>query len=196
MTPFHGWIRDWAEHHFQRDLVILKKQLPELLAALSAGTSVRRLASMAMPPIETAIHSPTIALLVDHKLVATHGVVEASARRFLRSWQAPESPGLFERREEDPFPLCMALRCPSGSVRGWLLMSARPDGSSHGKDELDALAEIAPPLQRTLFLVAEREQQRTSDRKAQATLRRSIKTLADRLALLEGITRVRLATQP
>lgn len=196
MTPLHGRISEWAEQHFQRDLVTLKKQLPDLLAALSAGTSVRRLGTVIMPRIEAAVHSARIALLVDGKLIVTHGITEVSARRLLRNWRTPESPELFDRREEDPFPLRMALCCPLGSVRGWLLLSARPDGSYHGKDELDALAEIAPPLQRTLFLIAEREQERAKDRRAQTALGRSIKALADRLALLEAVNRDRLATQP
>ena len=80
LTPLHGKISDWAEHHFQRDLAILKKQLPDLLTALSSGTSVRRLGMAVLPRIEEAVHASRIAFIVDGKLAAVQGVSTTSAR--------------------------------------------------------------------------------------------------------------------
>lgn len=185
LTPLHGKISDWAERHFQRDLTILKKQLPDLLTALSAGASVRRLSMAVLPRIEEAVHASRIAVIVDGKLAATQGIANASAKRLLRNWPPPDSAGLFDHMEDDPFPLRMALRRPSGAVRGWLALGPRPDGSFYGKDDIDALTEIAPPLQRTLVLVAEREIEATHRRRTISSLNRSMALLAERLDRVE-----------
>ncbi len=187
LTPLHGKISEWAEHHFQRDLTILKKQLPELLAALSAGASVRRLGMAVLPRIEEAVHATRIALVVDGKLAAVQGVPTAAAKRLLRSGETPEFDGLFDRSDDALFPLRMVLRCPFGHVRGWLALGPRPDGSFYGKDDLDALTEIAPPLQRTLVLVAEREIEVARQRRIINGLNRSMAALSERLDRVEKV---------
>ena len=185
LTPLHGKISEWAEHHFQRDLVILKRQFPDLLTILSAGASVRKLGLAILPRIEEAVHASRIALIVDGKLAAAQGISEDSARRLLRSWPVPTTADLFDRNDEDPFPLRLALRCPLGRLRGWLQLGPRPDGSFYGKDDLNALAEIAPPLQRTVLLVAEREVEVAHQRRIVGRLERSVSAIALRLDKLE-----------
>lgn len=159
LTPLHGRISGWAETHFQRDLIGLKSELPDLLAALSGGSSVARIASLVLPRIEEAIHSARIALLVDGKLVAVHGISKAAASCWLRGWKPPASVDLFELADDQDFPVCMVLQCPLGKVRGWLLIGPRPDGSIYGKDDIDALAAIAPPLRHTILSARTRERE-------------------------------------
>ena len=40
---------------------------------------------------------------------------------------------------------------------GWLLLGPRPDGSFYGKDEREALEEIADPIARAIAIVRQRE---------------------------------------
>jgi len=178
LTPLHSRISDWAESHFQRDLTGLKIELPDLLAALSGGSSVARLGSSVLPRIEEAIHATRTALLVDGKPVAFRGIAKTSVHRWLSQWKAPDSVDLIDRDDDRDFPVRMALHCPFGKNRGWLLLGSRPDGSLYGTDDLDALAAIVPPLQRTIFSVVEREKER---RTAKAGLDR----LAARISHLE-----------
>lgn len=178
LAPLHSRISGWAEARFHPDLAVLRRDLPDLLLTLSSGSSLRRLANAALPRIEHAVQSTRMALLVDGRLVAAQGIELASARRLLKGWQAPDSPRQVDRNDDDAFPLRMPLRCPFGTVRGWLLLGPRPDGSFYGKDDLAALAEIARPLQRALFAVAERE---TEQQKSQ----RQIRKLADALQSME-----------
>lgn len=72
----------------------------------------------------------------------------------------------------------MALRCPFGKPRGWLLIGPRPDGSFYGRDDLDALADIAPSLRQALFTVLAREQE-------QRAIATSVRMLTGRIANLE-----------
>jgi hypothetical protein len=179
LTPLHSRISDWAEIHFQRDLIGLKTDLPDLLDALSGGSSVARVGSSVLPRIEEAVHATRIALLVDARLVAVRGIANSVARGWLSRWEPPDSTDLFDRDDDRDFPVRMALRCPLGRIRGWLLLGPRPDGSLYGTDDLDALAAIAPPLRRTIFSVVERERE---GRIAKAGMER----LAARISELEA----------
>jgi hypothetical protein len=185
LTPLHGKISSWAEQHFQHDLTTLKTELPGLLAALSASGSICRLAGAVLPRIEAAVHATRMALLVDGKLAGVQGIELAPARRLLRSRKPPQSTELLDRDDSDAFPLRIALRCPFGSARAWLLLGPRPDGSFYGRDDLDALSEIAAPFQRALFAVAEREAGDKARRRLDKEIRRSLSTLNQRLTMLE-----------
>ena len=113
----------------------------------------------------------------------------STARNHLRDWNAPVPDGPFDRTDDGVFPLRVALRCPLGNVRGWLLLGPRPDGSFFGKDDLEAIAEIIPALQRTLFLVAEREAAERRRSQAERAVRLSLSALARRIDGLEKESR-------
>lgn len=189
LTPLHGRISGWAEQHFQHDLAVLKSELPDLLAVLSTSASVRTLAEVVLSRIEQAVQSTRIALLLDGKLVGTQGIPAASARRLLRGWIPPDAVDLYDRDDEDAFPLRVALRCPLGSVRAWLLLGPRPDGSFYSRDDLAALTEIAPPLQRTLLAVAGHEADDRVRRRLDSEIRQTLSELGQRVAQLERADR-------
>lgn len=188
LTPLHGQISGWAEQYFQHDLSALKQELPELLLTLSAGTSVKRMAEAVLPRLEYAVQSTRIALIVDDRLVATQDIDVAAARKLLKDWRPPANAALIGRNDEDPFPLHLALRCPLGGVRGWLLLGPRPDGSFYGKDDIEALAAISPALQRTLFQVVEREEEERRRLEDSRELRRALRLVRARLAKLEQLS--------
>ena len=196
LTPLHGRISSWAEQRFQRDLIGLKTQLPDLLVALSAESSLARLGSAVLPHIEQAVHSARLALLVDGRLVASRGAPKIAAQRWIRHWAEPTEVELFERDEDGVFPLRIALRCPFGRVRAWLLLGPRPDGSFYGQDDLDALQAIAPPLQRTLFAVADREADERSRRSRRRAMSRALASMNQRLTILEQSDRKSICPPP
>jgi hypothetical protein len=188
LTPLHGQISGWAERHFQHDLALLKQELPDLLVTLSAGASIKRLAMAVLPRIEQAVQATRIALLVDNRLVATQGIDLIAARKQLSGWQPSATKDSIARDDEKAYPLRLALRCPLGNIRGWLLLGPRPDGSFYGKDDLEALTEIGRPLQRTLVLVAEREAELARHRSIIRGIHRSMAVLSARLDHLEQLT--------
>ena len=185
LTPLHGRISGWAEQRFQHDLAALKSELPDLLAVLSASASVKRLAASVLPRIELAVHATRLALLVDGKLAGARGISSASVRRLLGGWKPPEDSQPLSRDDAAAFPLQVALRCPLGRTRAWLLFGPRPDGSFYGRDDLEALQEIVPPLQRSLLLVVEREAALRKERARQRSLDREVDLLKSRLDSLE-----------
>lgn len=183
LTPLHGRISNWAESHFQRDLIGLKSELPDLLGALSGISSVKRVASAVLPRIEEAIHSTRIAIVVEGKLVAIRGMTKSAGHRWLGRWVMPTSIELIHQDGDQDFPIRMTLRCPFGKGRGWLLIGPRPDGSLYGADDLDALAAIAPPLRLTIFSVLARKREQRTAKAVLARLATKIGKLETALGL-------------
>lgn len=185
LTPLHSRISGWAERRFQRDLILLKEKLPELLAELSASALPGRVGLAALPRIEEAIHASRSALLVDGRMIAANGLAQRDVRRWARGWTPPDSGLLVDRDEDRTFPLRMALHCPFGKVRGWLLLGPRPDSSLYGKDEIDALRVIAPPLRQALFAAREREKEKARERRYRTACEKTIASLSRRLEVVE-----------
>ena len=186
LAPLHHRISGWAEERFHHDLAVLRRDLPDLLLTLSSGSSLKRLAKAVLPRIEHAVQSTRMALLVDGRLVAVQGIELAPARCLLKSWIAPEAPLQIDRDDDGAFPLRMPLRCPLGTVRGWLLLGPRPDGSFYGKDDLAVLTDIARPLQRSLFAVAEREAEQRLNQRQIRKLTHALQSVEMKLGQLQA----------
>jgi hypothetical protein len=184
LSPLHGRITGWAEKRFQRDLSELKEQLPELMVELSGISSTARVGEVALRRIECALYPVCTALVLDSKVIAATGIDLRATKRWLHDWSIPDA-RRFHVEPSSHFTLRMPLRCPFGSLRGWLLLGPRPDGTPFGRDDLDALTAIVPSLKRALFSAREREVEREQDHAEQRTLRRTIEALGSRLAALE-----------
>ncbi len=182
LSPLHERISAWTEQRFERDLALLKRQLPELLAELSAGSSTRKLAAAVLPRIQVAIHVKQAALIVDDTVVATLGVQPPQVMSWSKRALGEVIGRQFHLVPEDPlFPTRMVMRCAFGQVRGWLLLGPRPDGSQHGKHELAALAAIAPALRQALFASKSRDDERQRDQRLFRAIRRQVDDLSLRL---------------
>lgn len=186
LTPLHGRITGWAERHFQRDLAVLKQQLPELLAELADSASPRQVGDAALSHIAEAIHAVRTALLLDERIVAVSGLAPGDAQHWADQWPQAADRLFSQDAGNGQFPVRMALRCPFGTIRGWLLLGPRPDRSLYGKDELEALAEIALPLRRALLAARHRELEKSQAAKLRREAARLAAQQSARLDQLEG----------
>lgn len=166
LTPLNDRISAWAEQRFQRDLVQLKTELPALLSEAPANWSPRQIGAAVLPRIAEAIHATKLAIILKDRVVAADGV---AIRQVARS--------------ERQFPLMLPIHCPFGGLQGHLLVGPRPDGSSYGKDEVEVLEQVLPPLRRALLASLKEEKARRRERKFQRNVERRI------VALEAAITR-------
>jgi hypothetical protein len=184
LNPLHSRISNWAEQHFQRDLVGLKTELPELLADLSVSASFDQLGAAVLPRIGRAIHATRSALLVEGR-VAVDGIDSRVGRSWALKWI-----DTVDRRVNEPspglFPLRLALRCTTGRTVGWLLLGPRPDGSLYGRDDLDALSQILPSLRRALTAIVAHEATRAESRQMRSELSLQLDRVQARVLALEA----------
>ena len=170
LTPLNDRINRWAEQRFQRDLVQLRTELPELLSEVPADWTPSLVGQAALPRIVEAVHATRAAIIFKGETVANEGVaIDASDRSTTN------------------FPLQLALRCPFGGHHGWLQLGPRPDGSNYGKDDTRALEAVLPPLRRALLSSLERAKIRLVEERTRIQCRREIASVAERLSALERV---------
>lgn len=176
LNPLHQRISAWAEQYFQRDLVLLKRELPELLEDLTGSASMRELGAAVLSRICEAVHATRAVLLVDGVVVAVEGIDREKARCLARQQRDPHR----DHSQLGLFPVQLSMHRPSGRTSHWLLLGPRPDGSLYGRDDLDAISQVLPALRRTLIATAANEARRKEDRRIRNYLTRQIEKLQAR----------------
>jgi hypothetical protein len=164
LNPLHSRISNWAEHRFQRDLVELKRDVPELLKHLSVTASPQQLGAAVLPRINKAVHATQSALILRGRVVAAEGV------------SASEAPAIH-------FPARLELGCSACDAAGWLLLGPRPDGSLYGADDLDAVRSILPELRHALEASGAGQSLRSEVRRMRRDLNRQIRLSALNLSI-------------
>jgi hypothetical protein len=195
ITPAHDRLRAWSAARFQHALQQMRHELPlavgdrretaslgelldEVLARIGAGARTQRSAVLLRQhhtPVPAAVHGMAVADLEDwysHRALDDHGQ------------------RLDCDRDDARFPLRIPLRADGADppLIGWMLLGPRPDGSFYGRDEREALAEIADPVARAIRVVQLREareqrveaQEQRQERRI-ATLERKLTELAKRV---------------
>jgi hypothetical protein len=134
ITPMHRRIQDWAERRFQKALLHLRRDLPDCVGDLRETAGMGELLDEVLARVEAGTRAVRSAVVVEGETVAARGDGEGD------------------------FPLSVPLRIGHQQTDiGTLLVGPRPDGSPVGKDEREALAEIADPIARAIRIVRERE---------------------------------------
>jgi hypothetical protein len=167
ITPMHRRAQDWAERRFQKGLLHLRSDLPDHLRELRETASMQELLDDVLARIESGVHAPSLAVVVDGAVVAARGT-------------DPEA------LDPDAFPLAVPLRMAEGEPIGTLLVGPRPDGRPVGKDEREALEEIAGPIARAIRSVRLREGREIESANALSRLRDD---LGERISAVESLIR-------
>ena len=80
-------------------------------------------------------------------------------------------------RADPLFPVQLQLTADGVGQIGWLLLGPRPDGSFYGREEREALREIAEPVARALAIAIERERRKAAQQQREDKLHDQIEAL-------------------
>jgi len=164
ISPLHNRIHRWAERRFQKALLHLRRDLPLCVGDLRETAGLNQLLNAVLTRIGAGVRATRAAVLLDDKkgwlVAAARDVDMVAANEWAATWtNAPNEQGLDCDRSDRLFPLRLALTVDSGTepeTIGWILLGPRPDGSFYGKDEQEALAEIADPVARSIHVARQR----------------------------------------
>lgn len=184
IAPLHHRITRWAERRFKKNLLRLRRELPLLAGDLRETASPKRIAGAVLDETADAVRAARAAILTGDEVAAVRGTDTAALESWRGCWQAPTHAGLDCDRTDPMFPIRIPLDASGHGRVGWLLLGPRPDGSFYGKDEREALDEIADPVARALAIATHRADERTS-------LEAALTQLAGRLAAVEQATAAR-----
>jgi hypothetical protein len=185
LTPLHGRITEWAERRFQPDLVLLKREVPDIIARLGAKGSARQLASAVLPRINTAIHATHSALLVGERIAAASGLPVRKAQDWVRLPSQNGSASPTRRASDLMFPVRLPVGSAGPNTAEWLLLGPRPDGTLYGKEDLDAVRSTIPALGHALGAARARQAIDAAINRREKLLRTEIQQIHARLDALE-----------
>jgi hypothetical protein len=181
VTPAHERLREWSAARFQHALLHMRNALPTAVGDLRETASLDELLDEVLARIGAGTRARRLAVLrrEDGGLVpaAVHGTSAADIEDWLAGQVLDDQRQQLDSDRDDPrFPLRIPLCTDDApALIGWLLLGPRPDGSFYGKDERDALAEIAGPVARAIRIVELRE---AREQQAQARARRQERRIA------------------
>ncbi|HTU11507.1 MAG TPA: hypothetical protein VMG08_11495 [Allosphingosinicella sp.] len=154
ITPMHNRIHGWTERRFQKALLRLRRDLPDCVGDLRETAGMAELLDEILTRILAGTRAVRAAVVIEGETVAARGEGGAD------------------------FPVSVPLRVEYQRMDiGALRVGPRPDGSAPGKDERDALAEIADPIARAVRIVRLREAKQHRQESEMAELRASLERL-------------------
>lgn len=134
VVPLNSRIQAWAERRFQKGVLELRRDLPDCVGDLRETASLEELLGEILARARVGARSVAAAIELDGRIAARDGGAEE-------------------------LPLRVPLRIGHrGEEVGTLLLGTRPDGTLPGKDEREALEEVADPIARAIHIVRRREQ--------------------------------------
>ncbi|GAA4716194.1 hypothetical protein H9L13_06030 [Sphingomonas lutea] len=159
VTPLYDKIQTWSAKKFQRNLFLLRDDLPECVRDLRETATTNELIEEVLLRIERGVRAVRSAAIVNGKVVSTRGV---SAEEVEEWRQSREGQSLEEDSAESKdrlFPVRLPLVPSSDDVApiGYILVGPRPDGTIASKDEQNALNEISESIARGIRNVIKRE---------------------------------------
>ncbi len=181
VNPAQERISAWSERRFQRNLVILRDDLPECVRDMRETASLSELLDEVLERIEKGVRTTRIAAIIGNQAMKTRGISLAEVNAWLASSDGASCETRICESSDRVFPIRVPLTPRHGDEGriGYILVGPRPDGSILSKDEQQALVDVAEPVARAVRNVIKREKRE----KRVATL---IEASAKRIARLEA----------
>lgn len=182
--PVHQRIQGWAEGLFHKNLLQLRRELPESMRDQREVADLPELLSEVMARVRRGVRTVRAAIVVEGTVREVSGMPGEEAAAWLGGFNPqPISDEKVEVDRQDPtfpvrVPLCSGAAHP---CLGWLLVGPRPDGTPLGEDERETLVEIADPIARAVRIVMKRDTQEREVADLLDAHRRRIEELEARL---------------
>lgn len=157
VNPIQERIQKWSERKFQKNLFLLRDDLPEVVRDMRETASLGEMLEEILARIERGVRSVRSAAIVGGRVLRAHDVTVPE----VEDWRS-----LNEGYSKDPceksdrlFPLRVPLVPSSDDEEpiGYLLVGPRPDGSLPSKEEQKALAGVSEAIARAIRTVIKRE---------------------------------------
>lgn len=189
-APLHERVSHWTARRFQKALVQLRHDLPLAVGDLRETMSPNALTVEVIDRIVKGVRASRAAILLEAagalEVIATIDTSETE----IGAWRAESGHDIAATklvcdRDDARFPLRIPLCDVDHETHvpfGWILLGPRPDGSFYGRDEQEALEEIADPVARGLLVARQRHAQDSAAASAVAALNSRISGIEATLA--------------
>jgi|tagenome__1003787_1003787.scaffolds.fasta_scaffold20989356_2 hypothetical protein len=157
VNPIQERITRWSQNRFQKNLVILKDELPDTVRDLRETANLGELIDDVLARIMKGVRTIHISAIIDQGVFRARGL----SKEAVEQWQQTTPEWASSREILHPrdklFPIRIPLIPGEGEeTLGFLLIGPRPDGSVISHDEQKALRDVAEPIARAIRNVIRR----------------------------------------
>jgi hypothetical protein len=159
VNPIQERIHRWSEKKFQKNLFLLRDDLPELVRDMRETASLREMVDAILEQVDLGVRAVRSAMIVNGTVLRVRGLTLEEAEAWRSSKLADDYTSDICEASDKVFPIRVPLVPSSGDEApvGFLLVGPRPDGSVPSRDEQKALAGVSEPIGRAIRTVIKRE---------------------------------------
>lgn len=167
VNPIQERVQRWSERRFQKNLFLLREDLPEAARDMRETASLGEMLDELLARVDRGVRAVRSAMIVNGCVLRARGVSIEDAEHWRTGAFAQNYKSDHCEPTDRMFPLRVPL-VPSSDKEepiGYLLVGPRPDGSIPSHDEQKALREVSESIARAIRTVIKREarEQRVTD---------------------------------
>jgi hypothetical protein len=159
VNPIQERVQRWSERKFQKNLFLLREDLPDCVRDLRETASLGEMVEEVLARVDRGVRAVRSAVIVDGHLLRARGITPAEVESWRSSRFAQDYTSDICERTDRVFPIRVPL-VPSSDDEapiGYLVVGPRPDGSVPSREEQKALAGVSEPIARAIRTVIRRE---------------------------------------
>jgi hypothetical protein len=159
VNPVQERIQRWSERRFQRNLFLLREDLPESVRDLRETASLGDMLEEILAQVDRGVRSVHAAMIVNGCVMSVRGLTTDEVEAWRTSVFAQDYKSDICESADKMFPIRVPL-VPSSDKEepiGYLLVGPRPDGSIPSREEQKALKDVSEGIARAIRTVIKRE---------------------------------------
>jgi hypothetical protein len=159
VNPIQERVQRWSERRFQRNLFLLRDDLPEVARDMRETASLGEMLDEILARVDRGVRSVRAAAIVNGCVLRSRSLSIDEVEAWRTSAFAQDYKHDLCEPHDKLFPIRVRLVPSSDDEEpiGYLLVGPRPDGSIPSRDEQKALKEVSESIARAIRTVIKRE---------------------------------------
>jgi len=159
VNPIQERVQRWSERRFQKNLFLLRDDLPEVARDMRETASLGEMLEEILARVDRGVRAVRSAAIVNGCVLCSRGMSVDEVEAWRTSRFAQDYKSDICEPTDKLFPIRVPLVPSSDDEEpiGYLLVGPRPDGSIPSRDEQKALKEVQESIARAVRTVIKRE---------------------------------------
>jgi hypothetical protein len=159
INPIQERVQRWSERRFQKNLFLLRDDLPEVARDMRETASLGDMLDEILARVDRGVRAVRSAAIVNGCVLRARGLPIEEVESWRTSRFAQDYKSDICEPTDKLFPIRVPLipRSDQEEPSGYLLVGPRPDGSVPSRDEQKALATVSETIARGIRTVVKRE---------------------------------------
>jgi hypothetical protein len=160
VNPIQERVQRWSERRFQKNLFLLRDDLPEVARDMRETASLGEMLDEILARVDRGVRAVRSSAIVNGCVLRARGQSVEEVEQWRTTTFAQDYRSDICEPHDKVFPIRVPL-VPSSDRQdepiGYLLVGPRPDGSIPSRDEQKALSEVSESIARAIRTVIKRE---------------------------------------